>query len=171
MRDRGALPHGRAIGGRAEFFLGCADLPIDPPPHWRPDDLARKLDAGAQFVQTQFCMDAQVARRYLERLVAHGITQRAPILIGFGPLYSVHSARWIREHLFGTIIPDTLIERLQARRRRQARGTSHMRRADPRDAGIPGVAGVHLMAPATTRRCPKSSRPTAPSARYPSGAL
>jgi methylenetetrahydrofolate reductase (NADPH) len=147
MRDRGVLPHGRAISGRTEFFLGCADLPIDPPPHWRPDHLARKLDAGAQFVQTQFCMDAQVARRYLERLVEHGITQRASIIIGLGPLYSVQSARWMREHLFGTIIPDTLIERLQAATDVKLEGQRICVELIHAMQAIPGVAGVHLMAP------------------------
>jgi methylenetetrahydrofolate reductase (NADPH) len=147
MRDRGVLPHGRAIDGRVEFFLGCADLPIDPPPQWRPDDLLRKLDAGAQFVQTQFCMDAQVARHYLERLAEHGITERAAILIGLGPLSSVHSAHWMRAHLYGTVIPDRLIERLQGAADVKLEGRRicveliHAMRA------IPGVAGVHLMAP------------------------
>ena len=154
MRDRGVLPHGREIGGRVEFFLGCADIPIDPPANWRPDDLQRKLDAGAQFVQTQFCMDAQIVRRYVERLAQHGITERAPILIGLGPLASVRSARWMRTHLFGTIVADALIERLEAA-------------ADPRLEGrricvelmhamqsIPGVGGVHLMAPANEAALP-----------------
>ncbi len=147
MRDRGVLPHGRAIDGRVEFFLGCADLPIDPPPQWQPDNLLRKLDAGAQFVQTQFCMDAEIARHYLERLTEHGITERAAILIGLGPLSSVHSALWMRAHLFGTVIPDPLIERLQAAADAKLEGRRicieliHAMRA------IPGVAGVHLMAP------------------------
>ncbi len=105
MRDRGVLPHGRTVDGRFEFFLGCADLPIDPPPQWRPEDLLRKLDAGAQFVQTQFCMDAQIARRYLERLREHGITERAAILIGLGPLSSVHRFLWTL-YLAPCIIPD-----------------------------------------------------------------
>src|SRR5580658_2566625 len=68
MRDRGELPNGRAIKGRVNLFLGAADMPLDPPPSWQPTSLLRKLEAGAQFVQTQFCMDAQVLRRYMAAL-------------------------------------------------------------------------------------------------------
>jgi methylenetetrahydrofolate reductase (NADPH) len=147
IRDQGQLPHGRVVGGRCEFFLGAADSPIDPPPGWRPESLLLKLEAGAQFIQTQFCMDVGVVRRYLERLSEHRIPERLHILIGLAPLASARSARWIRTHLFGSIIPDALIARLEAA-------------ADPRLEGhriclelmhqlqrIPGVAGVHLMAP------------------------
>jgi methylenetetrahydrofolate reductase (NADPH) len=68
IRDCGELPSGRKVGGAAQFFLGAADLPIDPPPVWRPDRLAAKVAAGAQFAQTQFCMDAAIIRRYTRRL-------------------------------------------------------------------------------------------------------
>src|SRR5262245_50189457 len=57
LRDKGELPSGRKVSGRADFFLGAADAPIDPPPAWRPDKLAAKVAAGAEFAQTQFCMD------------------------------------------------------------------------------------------------------------------
>src|SRR5262249_58492128 len=63
LRDRGELPSGRKVSGSAEFFIGAADLPVDPPPGWRPDALARKVKAGAQLVPTQFCMGAGGARR------------------------------------------------------------------------------------------------------------
>src|SRR4051794_37622142 len=58
LRDRGELPSGRKVAGEARFFLGAADVPIDPPPGWQPTKLAAKVAAGAQFAQTQFCMDA-----------------------------------------------------------------------------------------------------------------
>ena len=72
LRDTGELPSGRKITGSASFFLGSADNPIDPKPGWVPTTLDAKLQAGAQFVQTQFCMDAGVARRYMARLAEHG---------------------------------------------------------------------------------------------------
>jgi methylenetetrahydrofolate reductase (NADPH) len=147
LRDQGVLPNGRAIGARPEFFLGCADIPIDPPPQWRPEQLQRKLDAGAQFVQTQFCMDAALARRYIERLGEHGITERAAILIGLGPLSSVNSALWMREHLFGTVIPDSLIERLQRAADVKLEGRRICVELMHAMQAIPGIAGVHLMAP------------------------
>ena len=58
LRDEAVLPTGRTVAGKAAFFLGAADLPIDPPAGWEPSALAAKAKAGAQFVQTQFCMDA-----------------------------------------------------------------------------------------------------------------
>ncbi len=65
LRDEGTLPTGREVTGKAAFFLGAADMPIDPPADWQPNSLRGKLAAGAQFVQTQFCMDAAIVRRYV----------------------------------------------------------------------------------------------------------
>jgi methylenetetrahydrofolate reductase (NADPH) len=92
-------------------------------------------------------MDTRLLVRYLERLEQQGIRQRASFLIGIAPLASANSARWIRAHLPGSIIPDALIERLE-------------RAADPKLEGrricvellrelaqLPGVAGAHVMAP------------------------
>jgi methylenetetrahydrofolate reductase (NADPH) len=147
IRDRGQLPHGRVVGGKAEFFLGAADSPIDPPPDWRPDSLLAKLASGAQFVQTQFCMDLEVVRRYLSRLSEHGIPQRLHILIGLAPLASARSARWIRTHLFGSIIPDALIDRLEAATDQKREGHRICLELMQELRDIPGVAGAHLMAP------------------------
>jgi methylenetetrahydrofolate reductase (NADPH) len=155
MRDEGRLPHGAAVAGHPAFFLGAADMPIDPPPGWRPDALAAKVEAGAQFVQTQFCMDAGVARRYVARLAEAGLAGRLSILIGVNPLGSAKSAAWMRQHLFGTIIPDAMVARMEVA-------------ADPADEGrricveliaelatIPGVAGVHVMAPGNAAAIPE----------------
>ena len=69
--------------------------------------------AGAQFVQTQFCMDAGVVRRYMARLAELGMTDELSILIGIVPLRSAKSARWIKEKLFGAVIPTLLIDRME----------------------------------------------------------
>jgi len=147
MRDRHELPTGRPITGRIEFFLGAADSPIDPAADWKPLSLLRKLEAGAQFVQTQFCMDAAVLRRYLARLSEHGIPQRLFLLIGVAPLASARSARWIRDKLFGSIIPEPLIARLEAASDPKAEGRRICVELMHEYRQIPGVAGVHLMAP------------------------
>ena len=144
IRDRGALPHGRVVGGKAEYFLGAADTPIDPLPDWQPEGLKRKLRAGAQFVQTQFCLDPGVARRYVERLREHDLADRLFILIGLAPLAS---ARWIRSHLYGSIIPDALIERLEKAADPKLTGQRICVELMQQMQSIPGVAGVHLMAP------------------------
>src|ERR1044071_1073575 len=112
MRDKGELPTGKKVGGKAEFFIAAADVPIDPPADWEPKSLKGKIAAGCEFVQTQFCMDAGVARRYMARIAEHGV--RLPFLIGISPLRSAKSARWMKDKLFGTIIPDATLARLEA---------------------------------------------------------
>ncbi len=150
------LPPDTAVKGPTELFLGAADLPIDPPPGWVPTGLAAKAAAGARFVQTQFCLDIGVARRYAARLAEHGLGDRLKLLIGIAPLPSARSARWMRDKLPGSIIPEALIARLD-------------RAADPRREGIaicaellrelatiPGIAGAHLMAPQNPAAIPEA---------------
>jgi methylenetetrahydrofolate reductase (NADPH) len=147
MQAEGKLPSGREIVGRPRFFLGCADSPIDPPPNWRPTGLAAKVEAGARFVQTQFCFDAGVIRRYAQRLIDAGLGGRVALLIGIGPLASAKGARWMRENLFGTILPDALIARLEGAADQPAEGARICLDLMSELADIPGVHGVHLMAP------------------------
>ena len=148
MRDRGELPTGRKIAGKAEFFLGAADLPVDPPPGWQPTKLAAKAAAGAQFVQTQFCMDVAVARRYAQALAQHELTRDLFPLIGIAPLRSAKSAAWMKRHLFGTIIADAYVERMEKSSDPAAEGERICVELIAELAQIPGVRGVHLMAPA-----------------------
>jgi len=146
MRERGELPSGRKISGHLDLFLGAADLPVDPKPGWKPDALKRKIAAGAQFAQTQFCMDAGVVRRYTARLAEEGIAG-LHLLIGVAPLRSAKSAHWMREHLFGTIIADAIVARLESAADPAAEGATICVDLIEELAGIPGVAGVHIMAP------------------------
>jgi methylenetetrahydrofolate reductase (NADPH) len=147
LRDAGELPTGRKVTGRADFFLGSADNPIDPPPDWQPTALQAKIEAGAQFVQTQFCMDAGVVRRYLARLDEIGVAGKLSFLIGIVPLRSAKSARWIKEKLFGAIIPDALIERMERATDPAEEGRRICVDVVRQLADVPHVAGVHIMAP------------------------
>jgi methylenetetrahydrofolate reductase (NADPH) len=147
LRDAGELPSGRKITGHADFYLGAADNPIDPPPAWQPTALQAKLDAGAQFVQTQFCMDAGVVRRYTARLAEHGLADTFALLIGIAPLRSAKSARWITEKLFGAIIPEAIVERLERAADPAAEGRRICLDLIAELAEVPHVAGVHIMAP------------------------
>jgi methylenetetrahydrofolate reductase (NADPH) len=155
LRDTGELPSGRKVTGRADFFLGGADNPIDPEPGWEPKGLQAKIDAGAQFVQTQFCMDAGVVRRYMARLDQHGITSKLSMIIGIVPLRSAKSARWIKEKLFGATIPDALIARMQAASDPAAEGRRICLDLVAELAAIPQVAGVHIMAPGNESAVPE----------------
>jgi len=147
LRDRSELPSGRKISGKADFFLGAADMPIDPPADWKPDALNGKIAAGAQFAQTQFCMDAQVLRRYMARLADFGIPEKLKMLIGVVPLRSAKSARWIKEHLFGSIIPDAMVTRMEQAADPAREGKAILVEYLEEIATIPGVAGAHIMAP------------------------
>jgi len=154
LRDEGALPTGRKVAGRAAFLLGAADLPVDPPAGWRPAGLLAKAAAGAQFVQTQFCMDAAIVRRYLGTLADAGLTRKLAILIGVNPLRSAKSARWMRHHLYGTIIPDALITRMEQAADPLHEGMRICVELIDELAAIPGVAGVHIMAPGNDAAVP-----------------
>jgi methylenetetrahydrofolate reductase (NADPH) len=147
MRDQAELPSGRKISGKADFFLGAADMPIDPPADWKPAALTAKIAAGAQFAQTQFCMDAQILRRYMARLSDFGIPQKLFMLIGVVPLRSAKSARWIRQHLFGSIIPDAMVDRMERAADPAREGKAILVEYLEEIATIPGVAGAHIMAP------------------------
>jgi methylenetetrahydrofolate reductase (NADPH) len=145
MRDKGTLPTGKTVSGECDFFIAAADVPIDPKPGWEPASLKAKIAAGCEFVQTQFCMDADVVRRYMARLAECGV--RVPFLIGISPLRSAKSANWMREKLFGTIIPDATVARLEAAKDPAAEGRKICLDLMRELATIPGVAGVHIMAP------------------------
>lgn len=143
----GALPNGTAIDPPPRFFLGAADTPIDPPRGWRPHALAVKLAAGARFIQTQFCFDIGVVRRWAAVLEGEGITERLAVLVGVGPLVSAKSARWMREHLWGTLLPDRIVARLEGAEDEAEEGLRLVVELLEQLAEVPGIAGVHLMAP------------------------
>jgi methylenetetrahydrofolate reductase (NADPH) len=147
IRDRGELPSGWKVAGQAQFFLGAGDMPIDPPAGWAPTSLQAKIAAGTQFVQTQFCMDAAIVRRYVARLMQDKIPERIFILIGISPLRSAKSARWMREKLFGAIISDAIVARMESATDPESEGQRICLELLEELANIPGVAGAHLMAP------------------------
>jgi len=155
LRHEHRLPTGTEVKGAAPLLLGAADTPIDPPPGWTPQSLAAKLAAGADFVQTQFCLDPDVVRRYADRLAELGLVPRLKILIGVAPIPSARSARWMRDKLFGTIIPDALIERLDRAADPRAEGRRICVELLQALAGIPGVAGAHIMAPQNPSAIPE----------------
>ena len=147
LRDEGALPTGRKVGGHADFFIGAADMPIDPPVGWQPNALLAKVKSGAEFVQTQFCMDAAIVRRYVGVLEKAGVTRALSLLIGVNPLRSAKSAQWMKSHLYGTIIPDDFIARLEKAADPAREGMRICVELIEELSGIRGVAGVHVMAP------------------------
>jgi methylenetetrahydrofolate reductase (NADPH) len=148
MRRERTLPSGVEIKGTVNLVLGAAELPVDPPAGWRPQGLVSKMEAGAQFIQTQFCMDIGVVRRYVSRLLELGVAQKLPILIGIAPIPSARSARWMKEKLYGAIVSDRIVERLERAADAKAEGVAICVELLQQLAETPGVAGAHVMAPA-----------------------
>ena len=146
LRDRQELMSGQKIAGKAHFLIGTADSPIDPPAGWKPARLKAKIDAGTQFAQTQFCLDAGVARRYAQCLLDNGV-DAFPLLIGIAPLRSARSARWIRDNLPGSIVPDAVISRLERTSEPVREGRRLCLELVEQLSETQGVAGVHIMAP------------------------
>jgi len=147
MRSERKLPSGTGIRGPVALVLGAADVPVDPPAGWQPKGLLAKAEAGADFVQTQFCMDIAMVRRYAARLVEIGLAPRLGLLIGVAPIPSARSARWMRERLFGTVIPDAIVARLEGAADPAREGRAICIELLQELAEIPGVAGAHVMAP------------------------
>ncbi|VAV94071.1 5,10-methylenetetrahydrofolate reductase [hydrothermal vent metagenome] len=138
---------GREITSPPEFFIGCADAPHDPASDWQPDGLRRKIAAGAQFAQTQFCFDIDTARNYFARLNDLGITQQLKFIVGIGPLLSLRQARFMNENLFGVTVPERTLKRLEEAGDQKAEGQKICIELARAFKGIAGISGVHIMAP------------------------
>ncbi len=155
MRTERTLPSGHEIKGPIGLVLGATDVPVDPPPGWEPKGLLAKVAAGADFAQTQFCMDTGMVRRYAARLLELGIAPRLGVLIGVAPIPSVRSARWMREKLFGTVIPDAIVTRLEGAADPAREGRTICTELMQELAEIPGIAGAHVMAPQNPSAIPE----------------
>ncbi len=147
MSAEGATLSGSELTSAADFFPGAADAPFDVEGDWTPDGLQAKLDAGAQFIQTQYCFDMALLERYMARLDDHGLTEKTYFLVGLGPLRSANGARWMRDNLPGTVMPDGIIRRMEAARDARTEGISICAELLQQAKDISGVAGAHLMAP------------------------
>ena len=146
MRDEGKFLSGRAIKVPPRVFLGAAANPFAPPFEFRPLRLAGKIEAGAQFVQTQYCFDIPLLQRYMEQVRDLGLHEQCFILVGVGPLASARAARWIRSNVPGIHIPDAVIERLEGAEDQKLEGMKVCIEMIQQAREIPGVAGVHIMA-------------------------
>jgi methylenetetrahydrofolate reductase (NADPH) len=148
MRDNGELPSGRKIKPAPGLFIGAADVPRVPDDSWKSEFLLNKIDAGAGFLQTQFCFNLDTAAKYIGRLADEGITERVGVIIGVGPIRSAKSARWMNDNLFGVHVPDETIARLESADDERAEGRQICLELIQGLQEIPGVAGAHIMAPA-----------------------
>lgn len=148
MRDFGVFLSGRKLTQPPQFFLGAVENPFAPPFDWRPHRLAKKVAAGAEFIQTQYCFDVSRLRTFMQRVRDLGLHEKCYILVGVGPLRSVGAAEFMRARVPGVYIPDAVIERLKGvpKLQQRAEGKRICIEIIQQVREIEGVAGVHIMA-------------------------
>ncbi|MGF0538075.1 methylenetetrahydrofolate reductase [Agrobacterium sp. ES01] len=146
MRDEAKFLSGRKLSTPPEVFLGAAINPFAPPYDFRPYRLAKKIAAGAQFVQSQYCFDVPMLRDYMAKVRDLGLTEACHILIGVGPLASAKTAKWIRSNVPGIHIPDSIIARLEGAADQKKEGKQLCIDIINEVKEIEGVSGIHVMA-------------------------
>lgn len=146
MRDEARFLSGRKITSPPHLFLGAAANPFAPPYEFRPLRLAKKIAAGAQFVQTQYCFDVPMLRQFMQRVCDLGLHEKCFVMVGVGPLASARSARWIRAHVPGIHIPDAVVARLEGAEDQKREGKRLCIEIIQEVHDIAGVSGVHVMA-------------------------
>lgn len=148
MRDDGILLSGRTVSPAPDCFLGAVENPFAPSPKFRADRLAKKADAGAQFVQTQFVFDVPAFGRWMAQVRDLGLDRRCHILAGVGAVRSRRALDYLRDKVAGVLVPDDVYRRLRdvPADRFAAEGVRLAAETVRRVREISGVAGIHLLA-------------------------
>jgi methylenetetrahydrofolate reductase (NADPH) len=146
LRDHHRFESGRKISYAPRVLLGAAENPVAPPTAHRALRLAKKVEAGAQFIQTQYCFDLAALRLFMRAVEDLGVLERAFILVGVGPLRSAKAAEWMRAHVPGMHVPDALIARLAGASDQAREGRNLCVDLIQELHTIKGVSGVHVMA-------------------------
>ncbi len=146
MRDNGKFLSGRKLTTPPQVFLGAAINPFAPPHDFRPHRLAKKIAAGAQFVQSQYCYDVPMFQKYMQQVRDMGLHKECFIMCGVGPLASARTAKWMRANVPGVHIPDHIIARLEGATDQKAEGKQICIDIINEVKEIDGVSGIHVMA-------------------------
>ncbi len=160
LRDARVFQCGDPVKGQEpRFFVGAAAAPEAHPEEWRPQRLAKKAEAGADFVQTQLVYNVPAFKAYMEEVRKLGVHEKLAILVGVGPLKGPAMARYMRDFVPGITMPDHVVERMENAAKDIPPDDKDARRDAWRAEGIrmcieliqelreiEGVAGVHVMA-------------------------
>jgi 5,10-methylenetetrahydrofolate reductase len=168
LRDDCIFQCGDALKGQEpRFFAGAAAAPFAGPVEFRPYRLGKKVKAGANFIQTQLVYDVDAFAAYMEKVRELGLHKQVYILAGVGPLKSPGMARYMKDSVPGILVPDELIQKIEAagapwagkKKDELTKEDKKARSAAWKEAGIQicieliqqlrqieGVAGVHIMA-------------------------
>jgi methylenetetrahydrofolate reductase (NADPH) len=147
MRDDGTLLSGRSLNPAPDCFLGAVENPFAPPVPFRAERLGKKVEAGAQFVQTQFVFDVPAFRDWMTQVRDLGLHEKCHVLAGVGAVRSLRALEFIRDKVPGVYVPDDVHRRLRAVPSDQvaAEGTRLAAETVQQLREIDGVAGVHLL--------------------------
>lgn len=160
MRDEKVFQCGDPIKGEEpRFFIGAAANPFADPFDWRPYRLLKKVEAGANFIQTQLIYNLEKFAEYMRRVRELGLHERVYILAGVGPLKTPGMARYMRDQVPGIDLPGEFVERMEAAGKDIPKEDKKARSDAWREEGvkitvelieqlrhIEGVAGIHIMA-------------------------
>jgi methylenetetrahydrofolate reductase (NADPH) len=157
MRDQHVLLSGRKLDPPPDCFLGAVENPFAPPVPFRAERLGKKVEAGAQFVQTQFVFDVAAFGRWMAQVRDLGLHERCAILAGVGAVRSVRALDYMRDHVPGVEVPDHVFDRLRAvpADKHAAEGVKLAAEVVQEVSEIPGVAGVHLLVAGNERAVPE----------------
>lgn len=137
------------------MFIGAAANPFSDPFEYRVRRLAKKVAAGAQFIQTQCVYDLKKFRKWMEMVRDLGLHERTHILAGITPLKSDGMARYMRDHVAGVDVPDELIQRLRAAGKAAEEGINIAIETIQEMKDVEGVHGAHLMAIEWEKKVPE----------------
>jgi len=130
----------------ADFMVGANAEVFNPEADWIPNNLIKKCDAGANFIQLQVCFDIDVVRNYMAHMVASKMTHRACFITALSPLPSAEAAHWLRDNVKGALVPESIIERMEHASDPETEGIEICAELLRELVAIPGLSGVNLLA-------------------------
>lgn len=146
MRDEKAFLSGDPIKEHEpRLFIGAVENPFADPFEFRVPRLAKKIQAGADFIQTQCVFDVEKFARWMELVVKAGLHKKVYILAGLTPVRSHRALLYMKNEVAGMSIPDELIARMEAAEEPKEEGVKICLEMIERVKNIEGVAGIHLM--------------------------
>ena len=157
MRDEGKFLSGAELDGVPKMFIGAAENPFAEPFEWRVHRLAKKVEAGVDFIQTQCIYNMPKFREFIRQANDMGLTEKAHILAGVTPMKSLGMARYMKTKVPGMDVPDDTIKRLQGvpKDKQGEEGIKIALEQIAEFKEMKGVAGVHLMAIEWEHRVPE----------------
>jgi methylenetetrahydrofolate reductase (NADPH) len=128
-----------------KLFIGAVANPFADPFEFRVMRLAKKIDAGADFIQTQCIFDMKRFADWMKMVVDEGLHEKVYILAGLTPVRSHRALKYMKNNVAGMSIPDELITRMEAAEDPKEEGVKICLEMIEQIRGIEGVSGIHLM--------------------------